>query len=107
MPEEVSAAEVAGALGIELCEPCGPLQIIDGQVRVGTVIVENDGRILAVPRVGADEIDIECVLIAATDVALLGRQGPHWRYSALLGWFADAVIPRRGHLTTQESEAQR
>ncbi|MEU1956135.1 hypothetical protein [Nocardia rhamnosiphila] len=95
-----SHLEAAAALGVHLGEPFGEISISGRGLRIGSVIVQDNGEIHAVPRRGIGAAYTAQLLAVAEDVAVAGRdrsamgrdRSAAWAYHADLGWHASVVV---------------
>ncbi|WP_063129351.1 hypothetical protein [Nocardia fusca] len=92
--------ETAAAIGVHLDAELGELSIVGRALRIGTIVIQDDGEIHAVPRRGIGAYTAE-LLAVAEDVAVAGRdrsvmgrdRSAAWGYQADLGWYAGVVVP--------------
>ncbi|WP_040832877.1 hypothetical protein [Nocardia brevicatena] len=98
----IAHTTVARVFGVELESPFGTLEHRGDWVKVGSVIVCDNGRVRVVPRHGVDGEAVTRLLAVAEHIAISGRMdGPEWRYHPALGWVVGVVV--RAHRCNQEA----
>lgn len=108
-----SQTDAAAILGVHLDAPHGEIAIVGRGLRIGSILVQDDGEIHAVPRHGIGAAYTAELLAVAEDVALAGRdrsvmgrdRSAAWGYHAALGWHASVVVPM--HRRTEIAEEVR
>ena len=113
MTSRIAAAAI---LGVVLDEEFGEISIVGRALRIGTVIVQDDGEVHAIPRRGIGAAYTSELLAVAEDVALAGRdrsvmgrdRSAAWGYHAGLGWHAGVTVlmHRRTEITADVEDKE-
>ncbi|MGW0006047.1 hypothetical protein ACWDT6_19685 [Nocardia grenadensis] len=108
--------ETAAAIGVHLDAEFGEISIVGRGLRIGSIVIQDDGEVHAVPRRGIGAECIAQLLAVAEDVALAGRdqslmgrdRSTAWGYRAGLGWHAGVTVPmhRRSEITTADEQEE-
>lgn len=99
-----SHLETAAVLGVVLDEPYGEIAIDGHGLRIGSVVDQGDGTVLAVPRHGIGPAYTAQLLSVAEGVAITGRKpSAAWKFHPQLGWVAGVSV--RLHRRTEITAA--